>query len=217
MATAWARLAGDSFGLPPRGIMTLEAPGRRAAAMADDDADPAALIARIATARDKTAFATLFRQFAPRLKAFLARTGSAPDLAEEIAQETMIAVWWKADSFDRQRAAASTWIFTIARNKRIDLARRAGRARIDPDEYVLMTTEPPDAADRQALDNETGHRVQQVMADLPEDHVTLIRKAFFEDKSHSAIAAELRLPLGTVKSRIRLALRRLRAALDGDA
>jgi RNA polymerase sigma-70 factor (ECF subfamily) len=181
-----------------------------------DDAEAVALIGRIVADRDKAAFAGLFRMFAPRLKAFLLRTGSEPDMADEIAQETMVAVWRHAASFDRSRAAVATWIFTIARNRRIDMARRSGRSRIDPQDYELMLTESPEQADRQAIAAQTGQHVQTLLARLAPEQVELIRKAFFEEKSHSAIAAELQLPLGTVKSRIRMALGVLRAALQGE-
>jgi RNA polymerase sigma-70 factor (ECF subfamily) len=181
------------------------------------DENATSLIERIAASRDKVAFAALFRMFAPRIKSFLVRTGTDAEAAEEIAQETMIVVWSKAAFFDRQRAAPSTWVFTIARNKRIDRARQMGRASIDVDEYTLLATEPPEATDQRALQNETGRRVQASLSILSDEHVELIRKAFFEDKSHTAIASELRLPLGTVKSRIRLALRQLRTALEGGS
>jgi RNA polymerase sigma-70 factor (ECF subfamily) len=219
MATALARVDGRRWRPVFAGVpgMTLPVPHPSTAAPPIADPDAASLVERIAGARDRAAFATLFRLFAPRLKAFLARTGTEPGLAEEIAQETMVTVWRKADTFDRRRAAVSTWIFSIARNKRIDLARQAGRARIDTEEYTLMATEPPPAADQGALANETGRQVQRLMAILPADHVELIRKAYFEDKSHTTIADEMRLPLGTVKSRIRLALQRLRVALEGES
>jgi RNA polymerase sigma-70 factor (ECF subfamily) len=176
-----------------------------------------ALIARIAGDQDRAAFAQLFRMFAPRVKAFLLRTGTDSGTAEEIAQETMVAVWRNAASFDRARASASTWIFTIARNRRIDLARRDNRARIDADEYELLMAEAPEPADRRAIALQTGQQMRTLISRLAPEQVELIRKAFFEDKSHSTIAAELQLPLGTVKSRIRMALGLLRAALQGES
>ncbi|HJQ57938.1 MAG TPA: sigma-70 family RNA polymerase sigma factor [Vineibacter sp.] len=218
MAMALARAAQPDWGLlvPGWTVMTLRLPEAPPAEPPVADPEAASLVERVAVARDRAAFAALFRLFAPRVKAFLARTGTDAGLAEEIAQETLITVWRKAATFDRRRAAVSTWIFTIARNKRIDLARQAGRMRLDADEYALMATEPPPAADRGALDNETGRRVRDLMSTLPAEHIELIRMAYFEDKSHSTIASELRLPLGTVKSRIRLALQRLRATLEGE-
>src|SRR6185503_2035098 len=95
----------------------------------------AGLIEAVASRRDRVAFAELFRHFAPRLKSFVMRAGIAPDQAEELAQEAMVAVWRRAETFDRRRAAASTWVFTIARNKRIDSLRRGHRADIDPQSY----------------------------------------------------------------------------------
>jgi RNA polymerase sigma-70 factor (ECF subfamily) len=219
MATALARLPLPDFALPFAGRRTMSAPrpGRRLEAGACSDAEAVELIARIARDADKAAFADLFRMFAPRLKAFLMRSGSDPATAEEIAQETMVAVWRNAASFDRARASAATWIFTIARNRRIDLARRDGRSRIDPQEYELLMAEPPEPADRRAIAQQTGQRMQDLVARLAPEQVALIRMAFFEDKSHTTIAAELGLPLGTVKSRIRMALGLLRAALQGES
>lgn len=173
------------------------------------EADQRELILAIAERRDRTAFATLFRHFAPRLTAFGMRAGANRETAEELAQEAMIAVWNKAAMFDSRRASVSTWIFTIVRNKRIDLFRRESRPEIDPEEMRLMQEPTPTG------EAHVGHRqTQQVLArsidDLPAEQAELLRRAFYMDQSHSAISKELDLPLGTVKSRIRLALARLR-------
>ena len=171
------------------------------------------LVLAVAARRDRTAFAELFAFFAPRLKAFMIRGGAAADVAEELAQEAMIQVWRRADSFDPTRAAASTWIYTIARNKRIDRLRRERRPEISEEEYVAALGEPErgdDAAER----SEDETRLARSLETLPEDQALVVRLAFYEDKSHSDIAAELRLPLGTVKSRIRLALTRLRGIIQ---
>ncbi|MEN3952104.1 sigma-70 family RNA polymerase sigma factor [Iodidimonas sp. SYSU 1G8] len=172
-----------------------------------------ALVERVAQQRDRTAFVQLFEHFAPRLKAFMLRGGADAETAEEIAQEAMIVVWNKAAQFDRTRAALSTWIFTIARNKRIDMLRREIRPDIDP----LDMPGPEagsDAADVVALD-QAATDLRGSIAQLPEEQRQVLQLAFFEDKSHGAISAELNLPLGTVKSRIRLALARLRGMM-GD-
>ena len=171
------------------------------------------LVLAVAARRDRAAFAELFAFFAPRLKAFMIRGGATPDLAEELAQEAMIQVWRRADSFDPARAAASTWIYTIARNKRIDRLRRERRPEISEEEYVAALGEPErgdDAAER----SEDETRLARSLETLPDDQALVVRMAFYEDKSHSDIAAELRLPLGTVKSRIRLALTRLRGLIQ---
>ncbi|MBI1179416.1 MAG: sigma-70 family RNA polymerase sigma factor [Alphaproteobacteria bacterium] len=171
------------------------------------------LLDRVAQRRDRQAFVELFDHFAPRLKAFMLRGGADPETAEEIAQEAMIAVWNKAVQYDRSRAALSTWVFTIARNKRIDMLRRQVRPEIDPDDYPAASGEPE--PDRTVALNQAAVDLRGSIAQLPAEQREVLQLAFFEDKSHGTISAELGLPLGTVKSRIRLALARLRG-LMGD-
>lgn len=168
---------------------------------------------RAVARRDRSAFAEVFAFFAPRLKAFMMRGGADADTAEELAQEALIQVWRRADSFDPMRAAASTWVYTIARNKRIDRLRRERRPALSEEEYVsaLGAAERGDEAVER---NQTESRLARSLEALPEDQATVVKMAFYQDKSHSAIAAELRLPLGTVKSRIRLALARLRGLVQ---
>lgn len=206
LPTRWARAATAMSGVAPAALP--------AAPQVDDSAD---LIEAVARHQDRAAFAELFRRFAPRVKAFVMRAGCDADTAQEVAQETMVLVWRRAETFDRARAGASTWIFTIARNKRIDLLRRATHAGFDPEDYVLFSTEAPQAADQAAISREVRERLGAVMQHLTADQIDVLRMAFFQDKSHSAIAREMKLPLGTVKSRIRLALLRLREALQSDA
>lgn len=180
-------------------------------------ADEAAqLIEAIAARQDRGAFASLFRYYGPRVKAFLMRGGADAESAQEVSQETMILVWRKAASFDRTRASASTWIYTIARNKRIDLLRRTARPAIETEDWLTVFAPEEADADKSVLAGQTYTRVQELLSDLSADQLTVIRKAFFEDKTHTAIAEELNLPLGTVKSRIRLALGRLRQALENE-
>jgi len=180
---------------------------------ADEAAD---LIEAIAIRQDRTAFATLFRYYAPRVKAFLMRGGSDSETAQEVAQEALIMVWRKAASFDRTRAAAATWIYTIARNKRIDHLRRTGRPPIETEDWLTIFAPEEEDADKSVLAGQTYTRVKELLNGLSADQLVVIQKAFFEDKTHTAIAEELKLPLGTVKSRIRLALGRLRAALEEE-
>ncbi len=179
-----------------------------------DRPDHPALIQAIAQRQDRAAFAVLFRYFAPRIKAWLLRAGASPAAADEIAQETMLSVWRKAASFDPSRAGATTWIFTIARNLRIDSMRRERHPStllIDPADDMP----PPEPADY-ALDvAERESRIRTALSQLPAEQAEVIRKAFFEDKAHSEIEQELGIPLGTVKSRLRLAMNRLRSVL-GD-
>jgi len=180
---------------------------------ADEAAD---LLEAIASCQDRAAFATLFKHYAPRVKAFIMRGGADAESAQEIAQEAMIMVWRKAASFDRSRASAATWIYTIARNKRIDLLRRTGRPSIEVEDWLTIFATEEDSADKSVAAGQTYTRVKELMKGLSADQLTVIRMAFFEDKTHTAIAEELRLPLGTVKSRIRLALGRLREALERE-
>ena len=179
---------------------------------ADEAAD---LIEAIASRQDRVAFASLFRHFAPRVKAFIMRGGTDAEAAQEVAQEALIMVWRKAASFDRTRASAATWIYTIARNKRIDLLRRAARP-IDTEDWLVVYAPETEDADKSVLAGQTYTRVKELLDGLSEDQQVVLRKAFFEDKTHTVIAEELKLPLGTVKSRIRLALGRLREALEKD-
>lgn len=173
------------------------------------------LLLRVARERDRQAFVILFQHFAPRVKSFLLRGGVDASAAEEIVQEVMINVWRRADRFDPALAAASTWIFTIARNQRIDRLRREARPEIDPDDPALVPAAAV-AADEGMLVEERSQRLRRAIQELPAEQAELLRMAYFEDKAHSAIASEQRLPLGTVKSRLRLALTRLRRAMGAD-
>ncbi len=179
--------------------------------------EAADLIEAIAARQDRAAFAALFRHFAPRVKAFLMRGGADADAAQEVAQEALIVVWRKAASFDRSRASPATWIYTIARNKRIDLLRRTGKPAIETEDWLTVFAPADDDADKSVLAGQTYIRMQELLRTLSADQLVVVQKAFFEDKSHTAIADELKLPLGTVKSRIRMALGRLRQALEKDA
>ncbi|MGE5151317.1 MAG: sigma-70 family RNA polymerase sigma factor [Rhodospirillaceae bacterium] len=161
------------------------------------------------------AFASLFRFYAPRIKAFVMKGGADGEAAQEVAQEAMIMVWRKATSFDRTRASAATWIYTIARNKRIDLLRRSRPEIAAEDWLTVYAADEPDA-DKSVSAGQTYMRMKELMQGLSADQLLVIRKAFFEDKTHTAIAEELALPLGTVKSRIRLALGKLREALERE-
>ena len=171
-----------------------------------------ALMHRVAAERDKSAFAELFSYFAPRLKSFMLRAGADAETAEEITQEAMTIVWRKATQFDRSKAALSTWIFTIARNKRIDMLRREARPDIDPEDYPVADAGAD--AHEKVVHDEASARLSTSIASLPAEQREVLQKAFYEDKSHAVISEELGLPLGTVKSRIRLALGRLRGTME---
>lgn len=195
-------------------------PRRRSAVtrlMKDDgvpDGDELArLIGQVATERDRQAYARLYSYFAPRLNAFLRRSGLPPNTAEEIAQEVMLSVWRKASYFDPARAGAATWIFTIARNLRIDHLRRLRTASAGEEEPVEIETAP--SGETLLLTAEREARVREALKTLSDEQATVLRLSFFSEKAHSEIARELGLPLGTVKSRVRLALGRLRVLLEG--
>lgn len=167
-------------------------------------------IQRIRSDQDQTAFAELFQHFAPRVKAFLMKSGATEAMAEECTQEVMATLWHKAHMFDPSRASVATWIFTIARNRKIDALRKQRRP--EPEDVIWGPEEEPDQEDVFALQEETEH-LARALAELPDKQRDLIQKAYFGDLSHSEIAAETGLPLGTIKSRIRLALDRLRHAM----
>lgn len=164
-------------------------------------------IVRIHADKDQTAFAELFRHFAPRVKAFLMKSGADAALAEECTQEVMATLWHKAHMFDPTRASVATWIFTIARNRKIDMLRKQRRP--EPEDLPWGPEQEPDQADVMALQQESA-RLGQALSRLPAKQRDLVEKAYFGDLSHSEIAAETGLPLGTIKSRIRLALEKLR-------
>ena len=170
------------------------------------------MIQAIARDHSRSAFAGLFKHFAPRLKSYVMRLGAEERAAEEVVQETMLMVWRKAARFDSRLAGASTWIFTIARNKRIDGIRREHRPEFDPNDPALVGV-APEPADMPLQRRERGDRLQAALSLLSEDQAALVRAAFFDEKSHREIASERSIPLGTVKSRVRLALSRLRREL----
>ncbi len=173
--------------------------------------DFAGLMFSVRDKGDRAAYGVVFSHFAPRVKAFLMKSGSDAALAEELAQDVMVTVWHKSAQFDPTRASLSTWIFTIARNRRIDYFRRARRP--EPEDLDWGASEEPDAADIYQTAEET-RRLSAALSTLPEPQRALIERAYYGDLSHSEIAAQTGLPLGTIKSRIRLALERLRQNMN---
>ena len=172
------------------------------------------LIGRIASFKDKTAFSELFKLVGPRIKGYLMKLGSSDVAAEDLLQEVMLTVWRKSETFDRSKAAVSTWLFTIARNKRIDMLRKEIRPQLDPLDPMLSPNQEA-AADDIYGSNQEAMKISKAIEQLPTDQAVLIKMTYYEDKSHSIIADELKMPLGTVKSRIRLASTRLRKLLEG--
>ena len=177
--------------------------------------DPALRLLRaVAEHADRTAFAELFGLFAPKVKSYLLRLGLPAARAEELAQETMLVVWRRAAQFDPASTGAAAWIFTIARNLRIDAARRDGIALPEPD----PTDDPPPPAQADTLVDAArqSERIRAALAQLSAEQAEVVQLAFFDDRPHGEIERALGIPLGTVKSRLRLAMARLRALL-GEA
>lgn len=183
---------------------------RKVSANIQDDLRWVECVSMIRDGQDTAAFAELFRHFAPRVKAFLMKSGTDAAMAEECAQDVMATLWHKAHMFDATRASVATWVFTIARNRRIDMLRKQRRP--EPDELTWGPEPEPDAAEVMELQQEST-RLVKALSELPDKQRDLIQKAYFGDLSHSEIAAETGLPLGTIKSRIRLALERLRHSM----
>ena len=175
--------------------------------------EPEAWMVRIARDRDRDSFVALFESFAPRVKTYLIRSGLPEGVAEEIAQETLFTAWRKADRFDPVRASAAAWLFTIARNLRIDLLRHDGhRGATHPE---VESASPP-TPEENLGGAEGERRLHDAMAELSAEQSMVVRLAFFEERSHSEIAHSLGVPLGTVKSRLRLAAAHLRRQLTID-
>jgi RNA polymerase sigma factor (sigma-70 family) len=175
----------------------------------------AELIGRIATHGDRDAFRLLFVHFAPRVKGLMLKAGASGEEAEEIAQDTLLAVWRKAAQFDPASAGAPAWIFTIARNLRIDAVRRSARAGFAvPDAELEYLADPADSPETQISRRQDTARIADAVALLSSDQSAAIRMSFVEDRPHAEIAEALRIPLGTVKSRIRLAMNRLKFLLE---
>jgi RNA polymerase sigma factor (sigma-70 family) len=177
-------------------------------------AEWAALMAAVAQSRDREAFTRLFDHFVPRIEAYLLRLGSDRGMAEEISQDVMATLWRKAALFDPAKSSVSTWLYRIARNRRIDVLRRDRLDYMDPmDQAFDMASDHPEMDS--AVDIQRREEIlRAAMRDLPEEQLSLVTLAFFDSLSHNAIAERTGLPLGTVKSRIRLAFTRLRRTLE---
>ncbi|MGV8833317.1 MAG: sigma-70 family RNA polymerase sigma factor [Devosia sp.] len=175
--------------------------------------DPTSLLLAVAQSRDKSALAALFSHFGPRIKSMMLKLGASEALAEDLVQETFVSVWRKAALYSNQRGAASTWIFTIARNLRIDqLRRQSNKPYEDLDKLELASDAP--SGSMLAEQNQVIERVTLALTSLPPDQQEVVRLSFIHDMPHAQIAETIGVPLGTVKSRLRLAYGRLRPLLE---
>ena len=187
---------------------TQDASGRRT----DEWSECLVLIARN---EDRAAFTRFFRHFAPLIKAFaLAGSSLSASLADELVQEVMLKVWQKAGGFNPEKAAASTWVYTIARNCRTDMFRRLQKFDTPLAEEDVMSDQGSEEPFAMLQDKRSQERVRNLMQGLPPDQMQILAKVYMEGKSHAEAAAELDLPLGTVKSRVRLAIQKLQIQID---
>jgi RNA polymerase sigma factor (sigma-70 family) len=171
------------------------------------------LLTAVGANRDGAAFTALFDHFRPRLQAQMVRRGLAPFTAADVTQDVMEAIWCKAHMFDRRKAAAATWVFRIAQNRRIDVRRRSREhVYADTDLFAIADSTADNDANIDAARRE--HQVHAALNALPQEQFKIVQLAFFEGLSHSTIAARTNIPIGTVKSRLRLAFSRLRRLLD---
>jgi RNA polymerase sigma-70 factor (ECF subfamily) len=172
------------------------------------------LIEAIALRRDKGSFRQLFDHFAPRLKHYAMKTGCREHEAEDLAQDALISVWRNAASFDRRKANGVTWLFTVIRNKRIDMVRRTRHAHVLYDESEDDRAAEADDPETSLQQTQLGQLMRDALQHLSREQREILELAFFGSKTHQEVADDLSIPLGTVKSRIRLALARLRNATD---
>lgn len=172
------------------------------------------LLTKIAEERSDVAFQKLYSQYAPRVKTYMMKQGADPALAEELAQETLLTVWRKASQYSPDRGTAAAWIFTIARNLRIDKLRKDVRWQSLPDDQAEAIPSEAAGQDEMVLISQRRVRVQAALADLPPDQRAVVTLAYIEGLSHSEIAEKLMTPIGTIKSRMRLAYQKVRDALE---
>ncbi len=180
------------------------------AAMPKNMAD---LLQKVATSRDIDAFRKLFEAYGPRVKAYMMRQGADAAVAEDLAQETLLMVWRKAGLYSDEKGSATTWIFTIARNLRIDRLRREVAWQPLPENQDEEASDDP-SPEELLSERQRRDRVQAVLAELPPDQSEVVGLSYTQGLSHSEIAERLGLPLGTVKSRMRLAYQKIREAVD---
>lgn len=169
-------------------------------------------VGAVAASRDKDAFSNLYQQFAPKVKSYIKRRGADDATADDLAQETLVQVWRKAALYDARKSAPSSWIFTIARNLSIDRLRRQKFHEVELADEMLESGLAENHRDH-AVENVHANQLEKLISRLPADQAEVIRLSFFDGLSHQEIGKKLDLPLGTVKSRLRLAFGKLREAL----
>lgn len=191
--------------------MTYSDPGPPPSLPSPDD--PGALMLAIAQKQDRSALAALFGLLGPRVKSMLLKLGASDAMAEDLVQETFLTVWRKAALYSNQRGAPTTWIFTIARNLRIDQLRRQSNKPYEDLEKVMLASDSP-LGSVVVEQHEVIDRVTAALTTLSEDQREVVRLSFIQDMPHAQIAEAIGIPLGTVKSRLRLAYERLRPLLE---
>jgi len=174
------------------------------------------LLGRVARDNDREAFRKLYEHFAPRIKAYAINQGFSQQ-AEVLVQEVMINVWRNADKYTESLASVSTWIFTISRNQRIDLLRKMNRTKaevaVETEDLWQIPTEE-DTTVRSIQSGSSEKFIHEAISTLPEEQMIAVRKVYYEGKTHQEVAEELNIPLGTLKGRLRLSLKKLRVLLE---
>ncbi|MFB9354320.1 sigma-70 family RNA polymerase sigma factor [Sneathiella chinensis] len=192
---------------PPEGISgKTETPQEKQGGLSAD-------LCELGATGSRDAFARIFAEMAPRLRAFMLKNGLGASAAEEVLQETLLRVWRKAHLFDPEKSSASTWIHTIARNVKIDRLRKEARPEPDPEDPSFIPAAPETGEENMARKQDSA-LIRKAMSVLPPEQLRIITMSFYEEKSHGEIAEELGVPLGTVKSRIRLAFGKIRAEVE---
>tara|TARA_B100000945_G_scaffold132959_1_gene106114 strand:- start:303 stop:836 length:534 start_codon:yes stop_codon:yes gene_type:complete len=159
------------------------------------------LMVKVKNDRDQIAFSNLFDFLAPKLKAYFIQNGLSADISEELTQEVMSIIWSKSDRYDSSKSAVTTWVYTIARNKKVDFFRKSAKINVNDDDIREFLYENGD--EDKLSRKEAAEQVNRINKELNQDQRKMIKMNFFENKSHKKIAEELEIPLGTVKSRIR--------------
>ncbi len=171
------------------------------------------LIKKVATQQDHTAFQEIFEKFGPRIKAYLLKQGADNATAEELVQETMLTVWRKASMFEESRGSLASWVYTIARNLRIDRLRKE-KVWQELSEEQYQKSSPDEPADETVAKNQMIRVIRGALKLLPTEQREIIEYSYLKGMSQSEIAEALNLPIGTVKSRMRLAYQKVRASVE---